>query len=150
MGIDVGDPLPLFKAYDQQGVLRKSTDFLGRLIVLFFYLKDNTPICSREACDFRDAINELQARGILVIGVSPDSVLSHRQFAQSNRLNYLLLSDEQLQFAKAMGVVRPDSSIDRSTFIIDKKGTVQWVERSVQIEEHISRLLTVVDSLESS
>jgi peroxiredoxin Q/BCP len=149
MTIEAGDRLPPFEGHDEKGTLRRSSDLLGKVSVLFFYLKDNTPGCTREACDFRDAANELQARGVTVIGISPDTVVSHKQFADSHRLGFPLLSDSDLSICSALKVVRPGPRIERTTFIVDEKGIVRWVERSVHIEEHISRVLMAIDSLES-
>ena len=149
MTIEAGDRLPPFEGYDEKGMLRRSSDLLGKVSVLFFYLKDNTPGCTREACDFRDAANELQARGVTVIGISPDTVVSHKQFADFHRLGFPLLSDSNLAICSALRVVRPGPRIERTTFIVDEKGIVRWVERSVHIEEHISRVLMAIDSLEA-
>jgi thioredoxin-dependent peroxiredoxin len=104
---------------------------------------------SRVACDFRDAANELKARGVAVIGISPDTVASHKQFAETHRLSFPLISDPNLSIASALGVVRPGPKIERTTFIVDEKGLIRWVERSVHIEGHISRVLIAIDSLES-
>ena len=149
MSIEAGDLLPSFEGYDEKGTLRRSSDLLGKVSVLFFYLKDNTPGCTREACDFRDAANELKARGVTVIGISPDTATSHKQFADSYRLGFPLLSDSTLAISSALGVVRPGPKIERTTFIVDEKGIIRWVERSVHIEEHISRVLMAIDSMES-
>jgi peroxiredoxin Q/BCP len=148
MTIEAGDQLPFFEGHDEKGALCRSSDLLGKVSVLFFYLKDNTPGCTREACDFRDAANELKARGVTVIGISPDTVASHKQFADTHRLSFPLLSDPNLAISSALGVVRPGPKIERTTFIIDEKGVVRWVERSVHIEEHISRVLMAIDRLE--
>ena len=131
-----------------------SDDFLGSVIVIYFYLKDETPGCSREACDFRDAVNELRARGVIVIGISPDARDSHQQFIEKHKLNFTLLSDPDLKIAQVFGVVRPEGSsgprIERTTFVVDETGKIRWVERSVRVEEHISRVLAAIDAQETA
>jgi thioredoxin-dependent peroxiredoxin len=153
MGIDIGDLIPSFEGYDNEKNLITSDDLLGSVTVLFFYLKDETPGCIREACDFRDAINEMKARGVVVIGISPDTIASHQTFSEKHQLNFSLLSDPDQKIAEKFGVTRPKGStgpsIERTTFVIDETGTVRWVERSVRVEEHISRVLSAIDTLES-
>ena len=154
MGIDIGDLIPEFEGYDEDGNLLTSDDFLGSICVLYFYLKNDTPGCTREACDFRDAVNELKARGVVVLGVSPDTIASHQKFIEKHQLNFSLLSDPDLQIAQAFGVVRPQKTpgprIERTTFVIDETGVIRWVERSVHVEEHVSRVLSAIDTLESA
>jgi peroxiredoxin Q/BCP len=174
MVVEIGDSVPSFQGYDANGQLFSSASCSGTVTVIYFYLQDDTPMCTREACDFRDAANELHARGVIVIGVSPDSVEVHRQFVQKYGLNFRLLSDPSFTIAQAFGVVRPggklgpdlrsiesrelsrsrsernfgELALERTTFIIDKKGTIRWIERSVDVEEHISRVMSEIDALE--
>lgn len=154
MNIEIGDSSPRFEGYDNDGNLLTSDDFLGSVTVVFFYLKDNTPVCTQEVCDFRDAVNELKARGVAVVGISPDSVASHLQFNKKHNLNFSLISDPDLKISSAFGVVTPKGGpgprVERTTFVIDGQGKVRWVERSVHVEEHVSRVLAAIDSLESA
>jgi len=151
MSVNIGDHLPVFEGYDNEGSLLTSNDFLGRISVVYFYLKDETPGCIREACDFRDAINELKARGVLVVGISPDTLASHQAFIENHQLNFPLISDPDLRIADIFGVIKEKKTtgtpIERATFIIDQAGTVRWIERSVHVEEHVSRVLFAIDTL---
>jgi thioredoxin-dependent peroxiredoxin len=119
---------------------------LGEKIVLYFYPKDNTPYCTQEAKDFRDKLNKLSQKAAL-IGVSPDSVESHKQFLKKNSLNFPLISDPENQLAKRLGVNREKieqgkkyMSVDRSTFII-KNGLISKAWKNVNVPGHVDEVI---------
>lgn len=130
-------------------------DLHGKNVVLYFYPKDDTPGCTAEACSFRDANHEMQKRGIVVLGISADSVASHKKFAEKYGLPFPLLSDEDTQVAQEYGVYQEKNmygkkymGIARSTFLIDKDGVVRKIWHKVKPEGHANEVLEVVDSLE--
>ncbi len=130
-------------------------DLHGKNVVLYFYPKDDTPGCTKEACDFRDANHEMQKRGIVVLGISTDSVASHKKFAEKYGLPFPLLSDEDTQVAQEYGVYseknmygRKFMGVDRSTFLLDKDGVVRKIWHKVKPEGHANEVLAVVDSLQ--
>ena len=129
-------------------------DLHGKEVVLYFYPKDDTPGCTKEACDFRDANHEMQKRGIVVLGISTDSVASHQKFAEKYGLPFPLLSDESTQVAQEYGVYGEKNmygkkymGVSRSTFLIDKDGVVRKIWHKVKPEGHANEVLEVVDSL---
>lgn len=142
--LKVGDEIPEFTMTDFQGETVTKEDVLGSPFVLYFYPKDDTPGCTDEACQFRDAVDDLDDLDILVVGVSPDSPASHLKFIEKHELNFPLLCDEKLDFARACGVVKEGNSIIRSTFLVDEDGVVQWVESPVKVEGHVERILDVL------
>lgn len=129
--IEVGMNAPDFSLSDQNHNLVSLKDFLGKKIVLYFYPKDNTPGCTRQACEFRDSYSEFQSKDIVVIGISKDSVKSHQKFIENYNLPFILLSDEKLEAIMAYGVWRQKNmfgklsfGVSRSTFIIDEEGKI--------------------------
>ncbi len=130
-------------------------DLHGKNIVLYFYPKDDTPGCTAEACDFRDANHEMQKRGIVVLGISTDSMASHKKFAEKYGLPFPLLSDEDAHVALEYGVYgeknmygRKFMGVSRSTFLIDKDGVVRKIWHKVKPEGHANEVLAVVDNLQ--
>lgn len=125
--IDVGDPAPDFTATTADGQTISLADFKGRqAVVLFFYPKDNSPICTAEACSFRDAYEDFLKLGAAVIGVSSDSAESHREFAASQRLPYPLIPDEHDQLRQRFGVPNTIFVVPgRVTYVIDRDGIVR-------------------------
>ena len=123
------------------------SDLRGKKVVLYFYPKDDTPGCTVQACDFRDAAPSFQGVDAVVLGVSADSVASHRKFRQKHRLNFPLLADERHEVAEAYGVWKEKSmygrtfmGIERSTFLIDEEGKVERVWRKVSPKGHAEML----------
>lgn len=121
--IQVGDALPDFAASDQEGNEISSEDFLGSPVVLYFYPKDDTPGCTKEACSFRDNMTDLEAFDVTVIGVSPDNQASHQKFEEKHELNFTLLSDEKQELCNKFGVIQEKQmagksymGVERSTF----------------------------------
>ncbi len=126
----------------------------GRTIVLYFYPKDDTPGCTKEACSFRDANHEMQKRGIVVLGVSTDSVDSHNKFAEKYGLPFPLLSDTDTTVSQLYGVYGEKNmygkkymGVNRETFLIDKDGIVRKIWHKVNPEEHANEVLETVEAL---
>lgn len=152
--LKVGDTMPAFSALNQDGELIDSNDLLGNPLVIYFYPKDDTPGCTKEACGFRDALESWDSVDALVIGVSPDSVTSHQQFAEKYFLDFELLADEDYSLCRAFDVLRQkaggaegEKGVERSTFVIDSKGIICWIERPVRLEEHIERVTEALEEI---
>lgn len=133
------------KGIDGQGTEKEFTltDF-DKSTVLYFYPKDNTPFCTKEACDFRDNFNRLTGLAT-VIGVSADDIESHKKFQQDHSLNFILLSDPEYKLAQILGVAKEDSDhnkigVERSTFII-KEGLIAKAWRNVNVDGHVDEVL---------
>lgn len=148
--IQVGDRAPEFTAASHSGGQISLADYRGAsAVVLFFYPKDQTPICTREACTFRDAYEDFVQAGAVVIGVSSDSVESHRAFAAGHGLPFVLLSDEDGSLRKAFGVPKSLGVLPgRVTYVIDKEGGVRHIFSSqLSAERHAREALDVVRKL---
>ena len=128
-------------------------DFKGQKVILYFYPKDNTSGCTQEACDFRDNINRLTSYAI-VIGVSPDSIKSHKSFKEKQSLNFILLSDPEHKLAEEFEVWKEKSmygrkymGIERSTFIIDKNGKIEKEWRKVKVKGHVDEVIEYLKAI---
>lgn len=146
--LDIGDEAPDFSLPSDDGSTVSLKDFRGRKVVLYFYPKDSTPGCTREACDFRDNMARIQSRGAVVLGVSRDSLKSHRKFRNKYDLSFPLLSDSKEEAVTAYGVLAGKTNlgrilglIQRSTFIIDEAGRIQKVYRKVRVKGHVEQVL---------
>ena len=133
---------------DHAGKLVRLSDFRGKKVVLFFYVHDDTPGCTKEACSFRDGYGSLKARGVVLLGISPDPIESHKNFADEYNLRYPLLVDTKAEVAKRFGVWgkknmygRTYFGVIRSTFIINEKGTVVKEYRRVKVDGHLDQIL---------
>ena len=145
--LKVGDKAPNFTLQNSDGVAINLSDFVGKNIVLYFYPKDNTPGCTKEACEFSDIYANFIARDFAVIGISPDSTTSHAKFSEKFGLKHILLSDENKEVAKLYGVYqvrknygREYLGIVRSTFIIDKTGKISKIYKSVKAAGHAQKV----------
>lgn len=150
MAIAVGDPIPDITLTAQSGELVSLKSFLGqKTVVLYFYPKDDTPGCTKEACGFRDSYTVFQEAGAEVIGVSSDSQASHSQFASKYQLPFILLSDTGNQARKAFGVPSTLGLLPgRVTYVIDKSGVVRHIFNSqLNFQGHINESLKVVQEL---
>lgn len=146
----VGDQAPVFTATLQDGSTFDAAALLGkRPLVLFFYPKDNTPVCTREACGFRDAYEQFQALGAEVVGVSSDSPASHRAFAARHRLPFPIISDPDRALRKLFGVPNPLGFLPgRVTFVIDKAGIVRLAFSALLVsDDHVKKALATVAEL---
>jgi len=139
---------PGFKATDENGNIRRLSEFRGRPVVLYFYPKDGTPGCTREACAFRDEWQQLQASGAQVIGVSVDSVESHAAFKKEHQLPFPLLSDPEGKVLAKYGVPRsPKGYASRTTFIIDAQGMIRRIFPEVDPAVHVKQVLETLHQL---
>jgi peroxiredoxin Q/BCP len=150
----VGKPLPKFELADHAGKSISSKALGGEPFVLYFYPKDDTPGCTKEACDFRDGIAGFKRAGLRVIGVSPDSSATHSRFREKYKLPFQLLSDPDKNLAKAMGVWvkkinygREYMGVQRSTFLVDQKGVVRRAWRGVKVPGHVDQVLAAAREL---
>ena len=141
--IEKGDKAPDFKLAADDGSTVALKDLRGKKVVLYFYPKDDTPGCTTQACDLRDAMPRFEDIDAVVLGVSPDSVKSHQKFKQKFDLNFPLLADEDHAVAEAYGVWKEKNNygikalgIVRSTFLIDEQGRVTDVWRKVKADQH--------------
>jgi peroxiredoxin Q/BCP len=149
--LDVGDKAPAFSLEDQSGKTVKLSDFKGKTVVLYFYPKDDTPGCTREACAFRDEHSALRKAGAVVLGVSPDSGASHAKFAGKYDLPFPLLADAGHAVSEKYGAWGEKSlygrkfmGIIRSTFLIDGSGKVAHVWPKVKVDGHVDQVLEAI------
>ena len=143
-----GDMAPEFSLQNSDGVSVNLKDFVGKRVVLYFYPKDNTPGCTTEACEFSALYDDFIASDSVIIGISPDSVKSHTNFIAKQNLKHILLSDENKEVSKAYGVYQVRKNygkeylgIVRTTFVIDKKGKIEKVYKSVKAKDHAAKVL---------
>ena len=149
MPIPAGILAPDFELLDDTNSLRKLSDYRGRNIVLYFYPKDDTPGCTREACNFRDDYSAYEKAGVVILGVSPDSVESHVKFKKKFQLQFPLLADDGHAVCDLYGVWGPKKfmgkeyeGVLRTTFLIDAEGYIKRVFENVRPAEHSLKLLT--------
>jgi len=144
----IGDPAPSFRLTSTAGREVSLEDFRGHKVVLYFYPKDETPGCTREACDFRDNMHRLSDAGAVVLGVSPDSIDSHHSFRANHDLPFDLLSDPEHTLAEAYGAYgekisygTPTMGIIRSTVVIDELGYVDAIWSPVTVDGHVNQVI---------
>lgn len=144
----VGSKAPAFTAAASDGRKVKLTDFKGRIVVLYFYPKDNTSGCTKQACGFRDSHAKLTQAGVVVLGVSPDSIKSHQKFIANHELPFLLLADEDKSICQSYGVWQEKSmygrkymGVARTTFVIDREGRIAHVFEKVKPAGHDAEVL---------
>ncbi len=147
----VGDLAPDFTAPTDGGGSIRLKDLRGQRVVLYFYPKDNTPGCTTESCEFRDAHAEFEAKNAVILGISPDGVKSHDKFKGKFELPFTLVSDEDHQIAESYGAWQEKSmygrkymGIQRSTFVIDHAGKITDVYAKVKVKGHVADVLTKV------
>ena len=149
-----GKAAPDFVLPSGTGADVRLSDFRGKTVVLFFYPRDNTPGCTREACGFRDSLAQFGKRGVVVVGVSPDSLASHEKFRAEHGLKFTLLSDPDKNVARAYGAFgekvmygKKVVGMIRSTFLIDREGIIRKIFASVKVDGHVERVLAAVEAL---
>jgi peroxiredoxin Q/BCP len=149
-----GQTAPAFTLTADNGAKVKLADFLGRPVVLYFYPKDDTPGCTKEACAFRDRKREMEKLGAVVLGVSPDDAASHAAFRDKYQLNFPLLADPDHAVAEKYGAWREKNmygkksmGVQRSTYLIDPEGKVAKVWKRVQVDGHDEQVLEALRSL---
>ena len=148
--LSAGDAAPSFTAPDEEGNEHRLQAYLddGKTVILYFYPKDSTPGCTKQACDFRDNMNRLNGEDIVVFGVSKDSTKSHQRFVEKQSLNFPLLVDEDLALHHAYGTWRLKKNYGReymgcarSTFVIQPDGSLGWARYNVKATGHVGRLM---------
>jgi len=149
--IEVGSKAPAFTLQDKDGNWVSLSDFLGKKVVLYFYPKDNTPGCTRQACAFGESYTEFEAKNAVVIGVSKDSTASHNKFAEKYALPFVLLSDPDLDAIQKYGVWQEKKmcgkvgmGVVRTTFLIDEQGNVQTVLSKVKPDTNAKEVLALL------
>lgn len=143
-----GSKAPAFTLPNEKGKKVSLKDFEGQKVVLYFYPKDMTSGCTKEACDFRDAHPDFKKIKAVVLGVSPDSIESHKKFAEKYELPFTLLSDENKKVLEKYGVWKEKSmygkkymGVERTTVIIDEKGKIQKIFPKVKVNGHVEEVL---------
>ena len=148
MNLEVGKKAPLFTLPDSDGNKVALKDFLGEKVVLYFYPKDNTSGCTKEACDFNSSLKSFDKIKTKVIGISKDSQKSHIKFRDKYDLNFTLLSDEEIKVIPKYGIWKEKSmygrkymGVERTTFIIDEKGKIEKIFPKVKVNGHVDEIL---------
>ena len=148
--LEIGKKAPEFSIKDQDGNLIRLSDYKGKNVVLYFYPKDDTPGCTKEACNFRDSFSVFKRKGIEVIGVSKDNEKSHKKFIEKYNLPFRLLADEKGELCERYCVWvekslygRKYMGIARTTFLIDKKGNIKHIFENVNPEQHDKEILNM-------
>ena len=147
--LEIGLKAPEFSLSDKDGNIVNLSDFLGKKVVLYFYPKDNTPGCTRQACAFAAAYEGFKSKDVVIIGISKDSIASHQRFAQKYDLPFILLSDPELQAIQAYGVWQEKKlygkvsmGVVRTTFIIDAQGNIEKVMPKVKPDTNAAEILS--------
>ncbi|SOD40243.1 peroxiredoxin [Nitrosovibrio sp. Nv4] len=149
--LKVGQPAPDFSLPDQDGKTRKLVDFRGQWLALYFYVKDDTPGCTEQACKFRDDIGELKDLGARVVGVSVDDAESHASFAKKYNLPFPLLADSKGEMAARYGSLRGDGSMaKRNTFLIDPEGRIARIYLSASTSRNSAQVIEDLKKLKGS
>jgi len=151
--LKVGQKAPDFTVLNDKDEKVKLSDFKGKKVVLYFYPKDDTPGCTKEACAFRDGISQIKKLGAAVIGVSIDSVEAHKKFKAKFDLNFPLLADTDKKMVEAYGTWKEKSmygkkymGIERTTFIIDEQGRISHIFPKVKVDEHYDEVIAALKS----
>ena len=149
--LKAGDPAPEFNLPSDEGKPVSLSGLRGKKVVIYFYPKDNTPGCTRESCAFRDGLGLIRKKRAIVLGVSTDSVDSHRSFKKKFSLNFPLLSDAGREMAQAYGVWKQKSlygrkymGLERTTFLIDERGTIEKIFAPVKVDGHFEEVLSAL------
>jgi peroxiredoxin Q/BCP len=155
--VEEGQPAPEFRLTDQNGQVVTLAQFRGTPVVLYFYPKDDTPGCTREACAFRDARAAYEHAGARVLGVSPDSPASHKKFTEKYQLPFTLLADPEKRACESYGVWKEKNlygkksmGVERTTFLIDGAGIVRKVFPRVKVDGHSDQVLEALKALGTS
>ena len=149
--LQIGTKAPDFTLFDKEGKSISLSDFLGKRVVLYFYPRDNTPGCTRQACAFASAYKEFEARDVVVIGISRDSIASHQKFAEKYELPFILLSDPDRIAIEAYGVWQEKKNygkvsmgVVRSTYLIDAEGNIEAVMPKVKPDTNAAEILAML------
>lgn len=151
--LEVGSKAPDFSLPDKDGKVVSLRDFAGKKVVLYFYPRDNTPGCTKQACAFAGAYEEFKRKDVVVIGISKDSISSHQKFAEKHNLPFLLLSDPELKAIQAYGVWQEKKlygkvsmGVVRSTFLIDEFGMIERVMPKVKPDSNAAEILAYLNA----
>ena len=152
--LEIGMKAPEFTLPDKDGRSVSLSDFLGRKVVLYFYPRDNTPGCTRQACAFAAAYEGFKSKNVAVIGISKDSVASHLKFAQKHNLPFILLSDPELQAIESYGVWQEKKlygkvsmGVVRTTFLIDEEGKIERIMPKVKPDTNAAEILAHLEEV---
>lgn len=150
--LEVGKKAPSFTLSDSNGVKVSLDEFKGRKVVLYFYPKDNTSGCTKEACDFRDFFPDFKKLKAAIIGISPDSVDSHKKFVQKLNLPFILLSDDKKTVLSKYNVWKEKSmygkkymGVERTTFLINEDGVIVKIFPKVKVNGHVNEVLDAIN-----
>ena len=151
---EVGEKAPLFDGQTQDGDTIRLEDYRGRKVALYFYPKDDTPGCTKQACNLRDNYQTLLDAGIAVLGVSPDDVASHEKFAGKYELPFPLIADPEHSILEAYGVWgeknlygRKFMGVKRITFLIDEEGVIRHVFKRPKVQEHTAEIMAAFEAV---
>ncbi|MBI5448610.1 MAG: thioredoxin-dependent thiol peroxidase [Gammaproteobacteria bacterium] len=149
--LKVGDKAPDFQVVDEQGQAISLSGLKGKKVILYFYPKDDTPGCTREACAFRDDLSQFQNKNAIVLGVSKDSARSHQKFKDKYDLTFPLLVDEEGKICSAYGALSEKNmfgkkywGVDRITFLIDEEGVIEKIWEKVSVSDHAKEILKMI------
>ena len=149
--LNIGDKAPDFTLPDKDGNMVKLSDFLGKRVVLYFYPKDNTPGCTKQACGFSETVEDFQKNNAVVIGISKDSKKAHQNFTTKHNLKIILLSDTEIKTIQDYGVWQEKKlygkvsmGIVRTTFVIDEKGNIEKIYDKVKAADNPAEVLDYI------
>ena len=147
--LEIGTKAPAFTLPDKDGNMVSLTDFIGKKVILYFYPKDNTPGCTKQACAFAGAYEGFRSKDIAVIGISKDSTASHQRFAEKYDLPFILLSDPDRQAIEGFDVWKEKKlygkvsmGVVRTTYVIDEEGTILWAKEKVKPDTNAAEILS--------
>ncbi|MDL2276610.1 thioredoxin-dependent thiol peroxidase [Breznakia sp. OttesenSCG-928-G09] len=150
--LEVGQKAFDFDLFDKDGIKHKLSDYLGKKVVVYFYPKDDTPGCVKEACAFRNTFQDFKDRDVVVIGISKDSQESHRKFAEKYNLPFIILSDPELEAIQAYGVWveknmygKKYMGVNRSTFIVDEQGEIIKVYKKATPDKNAEEIIAFLE-----
>ena len=149
--LETGTKAPDFELQDQNGKTHRLSDYLGKKVILYFYPKDNTPGCTKQACGFSERNPQFLEKGAVVLGVSKDTVTSHKKFEQNYNLNFTILSDPDMSVIKAYGVWQEKKNygkvtmgVVRTTYLIDEQGVIVKAMGSVKAADNPQQMLELL------
>ncbi len=141
--LKVGEKAPDFDSISTKGRIKLS-DFRGKKVILYFYVKDQTPGCTMQSIDLQEGLDKLNDLNAIVIGISTDSIESHEKFAKKHNLNFPLVADEDKSISKLYGVLNERGRARRVTFVIDENGIIKHIFTKVNVKAHTDEILQVI------
>jgi len=156
MALEIGIKAPDFTAQISEDKSISLSDYIGKWVVLYFYPKDNTPGCTKEACSFRDSLSDLTSLGAVVLGVSPDSISSHETFKSQQKLNFDLIADPDKTVCNLYNIIGEKNmygkkivGVIRSTYIINPEGDIVHLWTNVKVDNHVEKVTEKLKELQS-